>query len=135
MGLSAREQRILSEIEHDLAAAEPRLKRALVTARLPMLNRRSIVTSNDMERSPRAWIAGMPGPVRCWLSSAQSPSATSAGKRTGLHWGRLSPARPAVPSYPDFVAAEGLAVNRDSVAGRGIVANGPLPGGWEDRWA
>jgi hypothetical protein len=71
MGLSAREQRILSEIERDLAAAEPRLKRALVTARLPMLNRRSIVTSNDMERSPRAWIAGMSASLLCgiaWLT-------------------------------------------------------------------
>jgi len=68
MGLSAREQRILSEIEHDLAAAEPRLKRALVTARLPMLNRRSIVTSNDMERSPRAWIAGMCASLLCGIA-------------------------------------------------------------------
>jgi hypothetical protein len=61
MALSAGEQRILKEIEHDLAAAEPRLERALVAARLPMLQRRSVVTSGAKQRSQRAWIAGMCG--------------------------------------------------------------------------
>ena len=40
MSLSARDQRILSEIARELSAAEPRLARALATGRLPSLWRR-----------------------------------------------------------------------------------------------
>lgn len=45
MSLSAKDKRILGDIARDLAAAEPRLVRALNTARLPgLLPRRALVT-------------------------------------------------------------------------------------------
>jgi hypothetical protein len=59
MSLSAREQRILSEIARDLAAVEPRLARALATARLPPLRRRALVSGGDRQPRPGAWIAAI----------------------------------------------------------------------------
>ena len=60
MSLSAREQRILSEIARHLAAAEPRLARALVTARLPALARlRPLVAGG--QQHPGAWTAAILG--------------------------------------------------------------------------
>jgi len=56
VSLSAREQRILSEIARDLAAAEPRLARALTTVRLPALRRRPLVARRG-HRYPGAWAA------------------------------------------------------------------------------
>jgi hypothetical protein len=58
MSLSAREQRILDEIARDLTAAEPRLARALTTARLSVLRRRALV-SGGMPPRPGTWIAAI----------------------------------------------------------------------------
>jgi len=59
MTLSARDHRILREIENELAAAEPRLDRALVQARLPVLRRRSTVRSDDTENGRRVWVVAI----------------------------------------------------------------------------
>ena len=63
MSLSAREQRILSEIARHLAAAEPRLARALVTARLPeaLARLRPLVVGG--QQHPGAWTAAILGPL------------------------------------------------------------------------
>lgn len=58
MSLSARDQRILSAIAHELAAAEPRLARALTTARLPALRRRTLVSADGGQRLP-VWAAAI----------------------------------------------------------------------------
>lgn len=60
MTLFARDHRVLGEIENELAAAEPRLDRALVQARLPVLRRRSTVISDDTE-SGRIWVVAICG--------------------------------------------------------------------------
>ena len=57
MSLSARDQRILSEIADDMAAAEPRLARALTSARLPALRRRPLVAVGQQHAG--AWIAAI----------------------------------------------------------------------------
>ncbi|HEY7261643.1 MAG TPA: DUF3040 domain-containing protein [Trebonia sp.] len=54
MSLSARDQRILTEIARDLAAAEPRLARALGSARLPTLLRRRHLVADSGQRPPSA---------------------------------------------------------------------------------
>jgi hypothetical protein len=59
MSLSARDQRILTEIARDLAAAEPRLARALATARLPVPRRSALVATDDGQRRPGTWIAAI----------------------------------------------------------------------------
>jgi hypothetical protein len=60
MSLSAREQRILSEIERDLTATEPLLGRALASMRL---GRRDRVVSGERARrprgGPRGWVIVM----------------------------------------------------------------------------
>jgi len=57
VSLSARDQRILSEIADDMAAAEPRLARALTSARLPALRRRPLVAAGQQHAG--AWIAAI----------------------------------------------------------------------------
>jgi hypothetical protein len=57
MSLSARDQRILSEIAHELAAGEPRLARALTRTRLPVLRRRPLVAGGQQRHG--AWIAAI----------------------------------------------------------------------------
>lgn len=57
MSLSARDQRILSEIADDMTAAEPRLARALTSARLPVLRRRALVAVGQQHAG--AWIAAI----------------------------------------------------------------------------
>jgi len=57
VSLSARDQRILSEIADDMAAAEPRLARALTSARLPALRRRPLVAVGQQHAG--AWIAAI----------------------------------------------------------------------------
>ena len=57
MSLSARDQRILSEIADDVAAAEPRLARALTSARLPVLRHRQLVAVGQQRVG--AWIAAI----------------------------------------------------------------------------
>ena len=57
MSLSARDQRILSAIADDMAAAEPRLARALTSARLPVLRRRPLVAVGQQHAG--AWIAAI----------------------------------------------------------------------------
>ena len=59
MSLSARDQRILSAIAHELAAAEPRLARALTTARLPALRRRTLVSANGGQQRLPVWVAAI----------------------------------------------------------------------------
>jgi len=59
MSLSARDQRILTEIARDLAAAEPRLARALTTARLPVLRRRALVGAGSGPQRPWPWVAAI----------------------------------------------------------------------------
>ena len=77
MALSEREQRILKEIAQDLAAAEPRLEHALISARFPVLRRRLIVTPGDLQRRRRAWIAGV------WASLLAGIALLAIG--LGLH--------------------------------------------------
>ena len=57
MSLSARDQRILSEIADDMAAAEPRLVRALTSTRLPVLRRRQLIVVGQQRVG--AWIAAI----------------------------------------------------------------------------
>ncbi len=57
MTLSARDQRILSEIAQDLAAAEPRLARTLTSARLPVPRCRLLVAGGQRHRG--AWVAAI----------------------------------------------------------------------------
>ena len=54
MSLSAREHQVLGEIARDLAAAEPRLARALTTVRLPAPPRRPLVARRG-QRHTGAW--------------------------------------------------------------------------------
>jgi len=77
MALSEREQRILKEIAQDLAAAEPRLEHALISARFPVLRRRLIVMPGDLQRRRRAWIAGV------WASLLAGIALLAIG--LGLH--------------------------------------------------
>jgi hypothetical protein len=63
MTLSARDHRILREIENELAAAEPRLYRALVQARFPVLRRRSTVIFDDTKSGRRVWAAAICAPL------------------------------------------------------------------------
>jgi hypothetical protein len=63
--LSAREQRILAEIEGDLAAAEPRLEQALVAAKLPALRACSVVRSDQAKLRRSWWIAGLLASLLC----------------------------------------------------------------------
>ncbi len=59
MTLSERDQRILQEIEHSLASAEPRMDRALNTGRLPALRWASVVELHYAgERKRQTWAAG-----------------------------------------------------------------------------
>lgn len=57
MPLSAREQRILDEIDRDLTAAEPRLARALASVQRLALVRRPLVAGGW--RSSSVWVAVM----------------------------------------------------------------------------
>jgi len=59
MALSAREQRVLTAIERDLATAEPQLARALSRARLPVLRCRLLTERSSRKRGSGPWIAGM----------------------------------------------------------------------------
>ena len=63
--LSAREQRILKEIEGDLAAVEPRLQQALVTAKLPAFNYRSVVSSGHARLRRCLWLSGLVAALLC----------------------------------------------------------------------
>lgn len=63
MTLSARDHRILREIENELAVAEPSLDRALAQARLPVLHRRSTVISDDTESGRRVWVGAICTPL------------------------------------------------------------------------
>jgi Protein of unknown function (DUF3040) len=65
--LSAREQRILTEIEHDLAAAEPRLEQALSTVRLPAFRFRSAITFDQDRFRWRMWLMGMIATLLCGI--------------------------------------------------------------------
>jgi hypothetical protein len=67
MTLSARDHRILGEIENELAAAEPSLDRALVQARLPVLRRRSTVIFDDTESGRRVWVGAICAPLLCGI--------------------------------------------------------------------
>jgi hypothetical protein len=59
MTFSARDRRILTEIESDLAATDPRLARALGRGKLSKLRRISVVASGHLERGRRGWTAGV----------------------------------------------------------------------------
>jgi hypothetical protein len=64
MTLSAREQRILSEIERELTAAEPLLGRALASMRLGLRGRRSAGSAARRltgGSARQAWVIGMVG--------------------------------------------------------------------------
>jgi hypothetical protein len=63
--LSGREQRILAEIESDLAAAEPRLEQALVSAKLPVLGVRPVVRPDQAKLRKSWWIAGLIASLLC----------------------------------------------------------------------
>jgi hypothetical protein len=58
MSLSARDRQILAEIEQHLAASEPRLARALATARLPVL-RHGALTSGHGQQRPWLWVTAI----------------------------------------------------------------------------
>jgi hypothetical protein len=65
--LSAHERRILAEIEHDLAAAEPRLEQALVSARLPAFQYWPVVRSGHPRLRRHAWLIGMMTSLLCGI--------------------------------------------------------------------
>jgi hypothetical protein len=65
--LSAREQRILTEIERDLAAAEPRLEQALSATRLPAFRFRSVVTPDHARLRQSIWLTGMIVTLLCGI--------------------------------------------------------------------
>ena len=55
--LSARERRILKQIEGDLATVEPRLEQAQVTARLPAFRFHPVVGSRHARRGQCLWLS------------------------------------------------------------------------------
>jgi hypothetical protein len=65
--LSAREQRILTKIERDLAAAEPRLEQALSAARLPAFRFRPVVTPDHARLRRSIWLTGMIATLLCGI--------------------------------------------------------------------
>lgn len=65
--LSARERRILTEIERDLAAAEPRLEQALSAARLPAFRFKSVVASEHVRFRQSMWLTGMIATLLCGI--------------------------------------------------------------------
>jgi hypothetical protein len=65
--LSAHERRILAEIEHHLAAAEPRLEQALVAARVPAFQYWPVVRSSHPALRRNAWVIGMITSLLCGI--------------------------------------------------------------------
>ncbi len=65
--LSAREKRILTEIERDLAAAEPRLEQALSASRLPAFRFKSVVTSEHARFRQSMWLTVMIASLLCGI--------------------------------------------------------------------
>lgn len=75
MSLSARDQRVLLEMDRDLAVEEPRLQRALVTGKLPSPGLRPLVMSHNPQRSMWVWIAVMFGSLLCGIGLLVAGSA------------------------------------------------------------
>jgi hypothetical protein len=59
MALSARDRRILSEIERDFIAVEPRLAHALGRGKSQRLRRNLILASGEIKRGRYGWTAGL----------------------------------------------------------------------------
>ena len=80
MSLSARDQRILSEIACQLSAAEPRLARALAAGRLPSLRRRLLAARSRRRPVQSIWLA----PVVIITSLATGIALLTAGLVLGI---------------------------------------------------
>ncbi|MGH3156667.1 MAG: DUF3040 domain-containing protein, partial [Streptosporangiaceae bacterium] len=65
--MSAREQRILTEIERHLAADEPRLQQALTSAKLPSLRRRLVAGPRCAGAGKRGWLIAACVPLLCGM--------------------------------------------------------------------
>jgi hypothetical protein len=113
MSLSSRDQRILSDIARELAAAEPRLARALTTARLPVPRRRPLVIADGKRQRPDTWIGAILASLLAGIAlltaglildilalACAGAVMTQFSPVLGLLYARVRRPQPARPGYP-----------------------------------